>query len=133
MKDIRVLAALLVLYPAVLCVSLANTGVGYRPTFHGIAGTCLMVGFIPLFLRARFSFGYLIGFGFYGVVAGFVWITHYSGLNYDHVRARYSAIACLATFLLPLLFLTAPLPRPMAVSPRTMDRLCYLMLAIAAG
>ena len=51
-----------------------------------------MAGFVPLFLRARFSFGYLVGCSFYGMITGFIWVTYFSGLEYDHARARLSAI-----------------------------------------
>jgi len=126
------LAVLLVLYPAVSCLSLASAGIGNRHALHAIAGTFLMAGFVPLFLRARFSFGYLVGFSFYGMITGFVWLTYFSGLEYDHVRARLSAIASLLTFLLPVLFVTAPLKRRIAISPQTMNRILLLMLGFAA-
>ncbi|KRR23829.1 hypothetical protein CQ14_22595 [Bradyrhizobium lablabi] len=126
------MVVLLVLYLAIVCLSLASAGVGNQYALHAAAGTFLMVGFVPLFLRARFSFGYLVGFSFYGMMAGFIWITYFSGLSYDHAQARISAIASLLTFLLPVLFITAPLQRRIAVSPQTMDRLTILMLAFAA-
>ena len=126
------LAVLLVLYPAVSCVSLASAGIGNQHALHAIAGTFLMVGFVPLFLRARFSFGYLVGFSFYGMITGFIWITYFSGLNYDYALARVSAIASLLTFLLPVLFVTAPLKRRIAISPQTMNRLLLLILGFAA-
>ena len=34
-----------------------------------------MVGFVP-FPSAHFSFGYLVGFSFYGMITGFIWITY---------------------------------------------------------
>ena len=126
------LAVLLVLYPAVSCLSLASAGIGNRHALHAIAGTFLMAGFVPLFLRARFSFGYLVGFSFYGMITGFVWLTYFSGLEYDHVRARLSAIASLLTFLLPVLFVTAPLRQGIAISPQAMNRLLIFMLGFAA-
>ena len=126
------LAVPLVLYPAVSCLSLASAGIGNQLALNAIAGTFLMVGFVPLFLRARFSFGYLVGVSFYGMVTGFVWITYFSGLEYDHAQARFSAIASLIAFLLPVLFITAPLKPRAAISPRTMNRFLIAMLGFAA-
>ena len=91
-----------------------------------------MAGFVPLFLRARFSFGYLVGFSFYGMITGFIWVTYFSGLEYDHARARLSAIASLLTFLLPVLFVTAPLKQGIAISSQAMNRLLIFMLGFAA-
>jgi hypothetical protein len=123
---------LLVLYPAVSCLSLASAGIGNQQALHAVAGTFLMAGFAPLFLRAHFSFGYLVGFSFYGMITGFVWITYFSGLKYGHAEARLSAIASLLAFLLPLLFVTAPLKRRVAISPQAMNRLLIWMLGFAA-
>ena len=124
----------LALYPAVVCMSLASVGIGNQDAhlLNAIAATFLMVSFVPLFLWARFSFGYFVGFSFYGMITGFVWITYFSGLRYDYAQARWSAIASLLTFLLPVLFIAMPLKRRIALSPRTMNRLLVLMLGFSA-
>jgi hypothetical protein len=128
------LAVLLALYPAISCISLASLGIGNQDAhlLNAIAGTFLMAGFVPLFLWARFSFGYFVGFSFYGMITGFIWITYFSGLKYDYAQARLSAIASLLMFLLPILFITTPLKRRIALSPQTMNRLLILMLGFAA-
>lgn len=130
------LALLLAVFIAVNCISLATiehrAGVEHGHVFKALAGTSLVAGFILLFLLARFSFGYLVGISFYGVIAGFVWITYFSNLNYDHDQARLSAIASLAMFLLPMLFQTAPLRRTIMLSPRAMHRFLILALCFAA-
>ena len=128
------LAVLVALYPAIACMSLAAVGIGNQEAhlLNAIAGTFLMAGFVPLFLWARFSFGYFVGFSFYGMITGFIWITYFSGLKYDYAQARFSAIASLLAFLLPVLFITAPLKRRIAVSPQTMNRLLILILGFAA-
>jgi peptidoglycan/LPS O-acetylase OafA/YrhL len=133
------LALLLAIFLAVNCISLATiehrSGIahGHVVVLKALAGTSLAAGFIPLFLLARFSFGYLVGVSFYGVIAGFVWITYFSDLAYDHDRARLSAIASLLMFLLPLLFQTAPLRRTIVLSPRAMHRFLILALCFAAA
>ena len=131
------LALLLAIFLAVNCISLATiehrAGIAHGHVLSALAGTSLAAGFIPLFLLARFSFGYLVGISFYGVIAGFVWITYFSDLNYDHDQARLSAIASLLMFLLPLLFQTAPLRRTIMLSPRAMHRFLILALCLAAA
>jgi peptidoglycan/LPS O-acetylase OafA/YrhL len=136
-RNVGGLALLLAIFLAVNCISLATIeyrgGVAHRQVLNALAGTSLAAGFIPLFLLARFSFGYVVGVCFYGVIAGFVWISYFSELAYDHDLARLSAIASLLMFLLPLLFQTAPLRRTIALSPRAMHRFLILALGFAAA
>ena len=131
------LVLLLAIFLAVNCISLSTieygVGVQHPHVLKALAGTSLAAGVIPLFLLARFSFGYLVGVSFYGVIAGFVWITYFSDLAYDHEQARLSAIASLLMFLLPLLFQTAPLRRTIVLSPRAMHRFLILALCFAAA
>jgi hypothetical protein len=128
------LAVLLALYPAVSCMSLAAVAVGNQDAhlLNAIAGALLMAGFVPLFLWARFSFGYFVGFSFYGMITGFIWITYFSGLEYDYAQARLSAIASLLMFLLPILFIAMPLRRTIVLSTQTMNRFLILILGFAA-
>jgi hypothetical protein len=129
------LALLLGAFLAVNCISLASVehSVGFRQEhmFNAIAWTLLASGLLPLFLLARFGFGYLVGVSFYGVIAGFVWITHFSNLRYDHVQARLSAIESLFMFLLPVLFLTSPLRRVIVLSSDAMNRFLISALGFA--
>src|SRR4051794_20696696 len=121
------LALLLLIFLAVNCISLAaiehSSGTQRPGLIDAFAGILLVACAVPLFLFSRFSFGYFIGVAFYGLIAGFVWISYFSGLDYDHGRARISAIASLFAFLLPVLFQTAPMPKAISLSPRAMHRL----------
>ena len=101
--------------------------------FDALAGIFLAAGLIPLFLLARFCFGYLVGISFYGVITGFVWITYFSDLDYDHSQARLSAIGSLVAFLLPLLFQAAPLRRAVVLSPQAMQRFLVWVFWLAAA
>ena len=101
--------------------------------FSALAGISLTAGLIPLFLLGRFCFGYVVGISFYGMVTGFVWITYFSDLKYDHGVARLSAIASLFLFLLPLLFQTSPLRRAIVLSQQAMNRLLVLALCLAVA
>jgi hypothetical protein len=129
------LAILLAIFLAVNCISLAaierSVGIAHEHVFSAIAGILLAAGFIPLFLVARFSFGFIVGVSFYCVLTGFVWITYFSTLRYDHDQARLSAIESLLMFLLPLFFLTSPLPRKVVLSSQTMSRILVSGLGLA--
>lgn len=135
------LSFVLALYLLVNCVSLATVGyvfpeyhfgIGTSQLFNAIVATLLAAALIPLFVLARFSLGYLVGLSFYGMVAGFIWISYFSELSYDHAQARLSASVSLLMFLLPALFISIPIKKT-AVSPRTMDRLLASMLACAVA
>jgi hypothetical protein len=134
------LVFLLALYLLGICVSLATVGyvlpdhhfgIGWEHLLRAIVATLLAASLIPLFVLARFNFGYLIGLNFYGMIAGFIWISYFTDLSYDHAQARLSAFASLVMFLLPALFVSIPLKRKIVVSLDTMDRLLTLMLVFA--
>jgi hypothetical protein len=122
----------LALHLVVSCVSLASVayfypgheiGINREQLLDAILGTSLVAGFIPLLVVARFSFGYLAGFGFYAMILGFVWISYFSEFSYDHTQARILLCVSLFTFLLPVLFLSVPLKRVVSLRPETMMRL----------
>src|ERR1700688_3814258 len=43
------------------------------------------------FIFARFSFGYFLGFYFYTMILGYLWIVEFSNFRYDHTLANVSA------------------------------------------
>jgi hypothetical protein len=85
------------------------------------------------FMIARFSFGYFIAFYLYTMALGFVWLTRFSLLGYDHAPAGISATVSAVVFVLPALFITAPIKQWFALSAETLDRLVLAILLIAAG
>jgi hypothetical protein len=84
-----------------------------------------------VFVFARFSFGYFIGFCFYTMILGYLWLNCFSDLNYDHRLAGFSAAASAAAFLLSALFVPLPISRPYVLSPRGFDRLLSFILLLA--
>jgi hypothetical protein len=132
-------AVLMALYLLVNCISLASVayvfpnhhiGIGRAPTINAIVATLFAASLIPLFVLARFSFGYLAGFSLYGMIAGFIWISYFSGFSYDHAQGRLSASVSLIMFLLPALFVSIPLRKTITLSLVAMDRLLILMLVL---
>jgi hypothetical protein len=128
-------ALLLALFLALNCRSMAavlhNSYPGHPNFWSAVGATLLLAALIPLFALARFSFGYIVGIAFFGLIAGFIWLTYFVGPAYDVVRARWSAAASLLLFLLPMLFQRTRLPPAIVLSRSTMNRLLVLALGIA--
>src|SRR6202012_3481570 len=76
-----------------------------------------------IFTVARFSFGYILGFYFYTIVLGFLWLVEFSEHQYDHTLATISAFLSGIAFLLPALLITSPVKRRFELSPSNYERL----------
>ena len=87
----------------------------------------------PLFVLARFSFGYFAGFYFYTMMLGYLWLNCYTDLNYDHRAAALSAAACAVVFLLPALFISSPARQIVTLTARSFDRLLMGLLALGVA
>ena len=85
----------------------------------------------PLFVFARFSFGYLVGFTLFTMVLGFIWLNIFSKFDYDHWLAGLSAATSAALFLLPAVCITAPFKRTFELSPRGVEHLLKFILMLA--
>src|SRR6266481_7827986 len=64
-----------------------------------IVATFALVSLLLVF--SNFSFGYFVGFYLYTMVLGYLWLSWFSGLNYDHRLAELSAVVSTVAFLLP--------------------------------
>src|SRR4051812_20736955 len=84
-----------------------------------------------LFAFSRFSFGYVLGFYFYTMILGSLWILSFSRFNYDHSLAAASAVASAIAFLAPALFITSPVRQRYTLSPQAFLRLPSLILMLA--
>lgn len=132
------LLALLLLHTAVCCASLAEVSryQSYIPFDRNGLLTAVIIAaafssISLLFAVARFSFGYLVGFYFYTMILGFLWIENFTIYPYQHVLAGISAAASLLLFLLPALLITQPLPRNFEISPRLLEYVLKSILALA--
>jgi hypothetical protein len=82
---------------------------------------------------ASFSFGYLVGFYFYTMISGYLWLVCFTDLNYNHRLSGISAAVSAVTFLLPALFIVSPLHQVYTMSSRAFDRLLNMLLLLAAA
>ncbi len=82
---------------------------------------------------ARFSFGYVVGFYFYTMISGYLWLNCFTDLNYDHRMSGFSAAVSAATFLLPALFIVSPIKQAYTMSAKAFDRFLTVILLLAAA
>lgn len=85
-----------------------------------------------VFAFGRFSFGYFVGFGFYTLILGYLFLAKSSALHYDHFPASISAFASIVAFLAPALFITAPVRQWLVLSTAAFGRVLSLILVLAA-
>jgi hypothetical protein len=143
------IACLLCLHTIICCVSLVYAADGtyqvsldpapfhifYDPARLSIA-VAVVAGFALVsvaFCFARFSFGYAVGFYFYTMISGYLWLNCFSDLNYDHRSSALSAAASAVTFLVPALFIVSPIGQIYSMSAAAFDRLLTAILLLAAA
>jgi hypothetical protein len=133
----------------ICCVSLAfvtqlneTYHLYYDPTrlFHAILVVAAFALVALLFVFADFSFGYFVGFYFYTMVLGYLWLSVFSDFSYDRELAGLSAAASAVAFLLPTLFISGQVGRTQPISIRTFDLLlaflfllCLATVAVGAS
>jgi hypothetical protein len=143
------LVVLVFIHIVVCCASLIRTSaynfpVAFDPTtFHiffdpsrwyvAAAAVAAFALVAPLFAFAKFSFGYFVGFNFYTMVLGYLWLNCFTDLNYDHWTAGFSAAASAVAFLLPALFITSPVRQTFVLSEAAFDRLLTFILLVAGA
>jgi hypothetical protein len=132
------LRTLVLLHSAVACLSLIEIAtfepyIDFDPRRFWIA-IVVAIGFSVvsrLFVFARFSFGYFVGYYCYIMILGFLWIDVFSDYSYPRLLAGVSAAAALLLFLMPMLFVRAPLRQFVTLSNAGFEHLLTLILAIS--
>ena len=82
---------------------------------------------------ARCTIGYFVGFYLYSIILSYLWLNSFSDLKYDHFAAGLSVATSCIAFLLPALFVTAPLRQIHELSPAGFDRLLWAILLLSAA
>ncbi|MGY3034683.1 hypothetical protein ACVIIV_003853 [Bradyrhizobium sp. USDA 4354] len=134
------LKTLVLLHSAVTCLSLIEVAtfqlsIDFNPRQLWIA-VIVAIGFSAvslLFVSARFCFGYFVGFYFYTMILGFLWIDVFSEYDYPHLLAGISAAVSLLLFLIPVLFIRAPLRPIVILSNDRFEQLLTLIVAISVA
>jgi hypothetical protein len=135
-------AFLIYFHIVVCCVSLIYVAEFYAPLhivmFDGarVYASALNVAFFALasilFTSNRFSFGYVLGFYFYTMILGYLWLVEFSRFQYDHALATVSAFVSAVAFLMPALIITSPIKQRFVLSTRAFDNLLSCILILAA-
>src|SRR5579864_4868483 len=143
------LGAVLFVHIAACCVSLImvsndNAPIAFLPaTYHvffktaqlpvALAAVAAFSLVAWLFVQARFSFGYFVGFYLYTMVLGYLWLNSFTDLNYDHRLSGLSAATSAIVFLIHALFISTPLRQAGALPEAAFDRLLLVLLGLAAA
>ena len=85
-----------------------------------------------LFVVSRFSFGYVLGFYFYTMILGYLWLIEFSQLPYDHPLAAASMFLSGVAFLIPALFITSPVRQGIVLSERGFEIMLFYILVLGA-
>ncbi|KRQ10126.1 hypothetical protein AOQ71_19325 [Bradyrhizobium manausense] len=101
--------------------------------FAAVAGVIPCVLCSIVFTIRRFSFGYILGFYFYTLILGYLWLVPFSTFPYNHRAAAISAASSGIAFLIPALFVNAPLPRRAVLTARRLDALLAAILVLSMG
>lgn len=134
----EVLTRLVLLHSAVTCLSLIEVAtfqlsIDFDPKRLWIA-VLVAAGFSVvslLFASVRFCFGYFVGFYFYTMILGFLWINIFSDYDYPRLLAGFSAALALLLCLLPTLYIRAPLRQFVHLSNARFEHLLTLILVVS--
>ena len=88
---------------------------------------------VILFAFSRFSFGYLVGFYFYIMILGYLWLIEFSLLDYDHRLALVSIVLSAFAFLVPTLFITSPIRQAVIMPARAFYMMPSVILIASAA
>jgi len=141
-RELVGLELLICSYIVACCISLVCVSIQF-PAYHilyqaaGLLGAVVVIATFalisPLFVFSKFSFGYFVGFYFYSMLIGYLWLNHFSEFGYNHLLAGLSASASAIAFLLPALFIGSPIRQIWIPSPSTFDRLLNAVLLLGIG
>jgi hypothetical protein len=137
-------AFLVYFHIAVCCLSLVYVAQFYgrllkiaannEATLYAAAANVAPFALISIFFTfSRFSFGYFLGFYFYTIILGYLWLVEFSKFSYDHVLAAASAFASALAFLIPALLIVAPIRQRFVLSAQALDRLLTSILLLTAA
>ncbi|WP_035971236.1 hypothetical protein [Bradyrhizobium sp. WSM3983] len=99
------------------------------PVAAAVVAAFAFIGMI--FVIARFSFGYMVGFYLYSMILGYLWLNCFSDLNYDHSLAGWSAAFSAAAFLVPATLIVSPVDRAYELPVRMFEHLLTLILLLS--
>jgi len=137
-----VISALILAFIALLCLSLVSVAEHANQAFHIrfdsqnlLFAALSMAAFACcaiLFASAKFSFGFVVSFYLLAVAAGYLWLSYFTPLEYNHAVVRMSVVASFAALAFPSLFVTRPMLNRDLITRQQMNWLMYGLLFSAA-
>jgi len=125
----------------VLCASLIFVSQEVKPAFHigfdrsGILGAMLCIAAlglcVPLLASVRHPLGFAASFYLLAVVAGYLWLSYFTPLDYNHAAARLSAFASWAAFAISATLVMKSPPRRNLLTHRQMNLLSGSLIVVA--
>ena len=109
---------------------LFHVGFADRWLLPSVVPACLTVAIGTAFVFAGFSFGYLVGFYLFVMMAGYFWLNAFSLLDYEHRQALIASAVSIILFLLPALMIRGDIPRP-RLPAAALDRAPDVILTIS--
>jgi hypothetical protein len=100
--------------------------------FKAVSNAAIFSIVALLFIPSQFTFGYFVGFYFFTLILGYLWILGFSRLHYDHSLAHISIFLSALAFLVPALFITSPTKLRFTLSARGLDYLLSFILILSA-
>lgn len=126
-----------------LCVSMVLVSRDVSPSFNlrydheNVLRAALSIGVfcccVPLLVNIRGIFGFSASFYLLSVTAGYLWLSYFTPLRYDHSAARLFAIASWVAFAVPSLLITQTPTIRGALAPHHMHLLCSWTVVLSAG
>ena len=142
-NDGRAVAVLILCFLILLCISMVVVSRDVAPSFNlrfddrNLAFAALAVAALsccaPLLASARGIFGFAAAFYLLAVTAGYLWLSYFTPLQYDHTTARLSAVASWVAFAIPTLLITKPLPISTSLTIEHFNQVCVALLFLSAG
>lgn len=102
---------------------------------HLVVSSSVVIAFsfiAALFVTSRFSFGYALGFYFFTMILGYLWLLDFSTLDYNHVAAGISAFASGVAFLIPAVRYASKMKQYFVLSEKQLHALLSIILFGAA-
>lgn len=88
---------------------------------------------VPLLVYVRGIFSFSASFYLLSVTAGYIWLSYFTPLQYDHAAARLFATASWIAFAAPSLLINRTPPSRGALAPHHMHLLCSWIIIVSAG
>lgn len=105
-----------------------------RDAWRAALSVCAFACCIPLIAASRAPLGFAASFYLLSVAAGYLWLSYFTPLEYDHTLARFSVVASWVAFALPAVFIAKrPTVRDDLITRQQMHIVCGGLIFLSAA